>query len=134
MDTGFDIMTLNIVQARPPHPVIPTSLTHSVFFAYVKEEWKTSPTLECLLDPDMIEGFVRSLKGRQLIGSTIARYVDNLKYGLRYLYTKDGKAYAEQEHYVNLGRLGVQCRKQAVHSTAHHSWQALEAKHKWAEW
>lgn len=105
-----------------------------MFFAYVKEERRTSPTLECLLDPDLIEGFVRSLKARGLQGSTIARYVDNLRYGLRYLYIKDGKAYAEQEHYMNMGRLSVQCRKQAVHSTAHQSWQALEAKSKWAEW
>lgn len=105
-----------------------------MFFAYVKEECKTSPTLKCLLDPDKIEGFVRTLKGKGLSGSTIARYLDNLRYGLRYLYIKDGKAYAEQEHYLNVGRLSVQCRKQAVNSTAHQSWQAMEAKHKWAEW
>ena len=37
------------------------SLTHPVLFAYVKEEQRTSPTLECLLDPDMIEAFVGSL-------------------------------------------------------------------------
>ena len=76
---------------------------------------------------------MRSLKGRQLHGSTIAQYVDNLKYGLRYIYIKDGKAYAEQVQYMNVGRLGVQRRKQAVHSTPHHSWQASEAKQKWAE-
>ena len=85
------------------------SLTHPVFFAYVKEEQRTSPTLECLLDPDMIEAFVGSLQGRGLQGSTIARYLDNLRYGLRYLYTKANKPYAQQEHYVNIGRLMCVC-------------------------
>lgn len=93
-----------------------------------------SPTLECLLDADMIEGFVRSLKQKGLMGSTIGQYLDNLRYGLRYLYTKAGKAYAEQDHYISIGKLREQCRKQVVRSTAHQSWQALEAKHKWAEW
>ena len=110
------------------------SLTHPVFFAYVKEEQRTSPTLECLLDPDMIEAFVGSLQGRGLQGSTIARYLDNLRYGLRYLYTKANKPYAQQEHYVNIGRLIVQCCKQVVQSTAHQSWQPLEAKDRWAKW
>ena len=64
----------------------------------------------------------------------VSKHCYVLRYGLRYLYIKDGKAYAEQEHYMNMGRLSVQCRKQAVHSTAHQSWQALEAKSKWAEW
>ena len=105
-----------------------------MFFAYVKEERNINPTLECLLDPGTIEGFVRTLSDRRLNGSTIGRYIDNLKYGLRYLYTKAGKAYLEQDHYLNMGKLGERYRKQAVHSTAHQSWQALEAKRKWAEW
>ena len=33
-----------------------------------------------------------------------------------------------------MGKLGEEYRKEAVHTTAHQSWQALEAKHKWAEW
>ena len=105
-----------------------------MFFAYVKEELNTSPTLECVLNAEMIEGFVRTLTDKKLNGSTIAQYLDNLRYGLRYLYTKDGKAYLEQDHYFNMGRLAEQHRKQVVHSTAHQSWQALEAKRKWAEW
>lgn len=125
-----------------PYLSLPLSLTHThththihtVFFSYVKEEHNISPTLECLLDSEVIEGFARSLKRKGLQGSTIARYLDNLRYGLRYLYTKDNKPYAHQEHYVNIGRLSEQFRKQVVHSTAHQSWQALEAKDKWAEW
>jgi len=105
-----------------------------VFFAYVKEDEDMSPTLECMLNSALIEGFVRVLLGRRLNGSTIARYLDNLRYGLRYLYTKANKPYAEEEHYRRVGQLREQYRKQAVQSTAHHSWQALEAKRKWAEW
>lgn len=86
------------------------------------------------MDAEMIEGFVLTLKEKPLQGITISRYLENLRYGLRYLYIKDGKEYSEQEHYINVGRLGEQCRRQVVSSTACRSWQALQAQQKWAEW
>ena len=60
-----------------------------------------------------------TLKEKPLQGITISRYLENLRYGLRNLYIKDGKEYSEQEHYINVGRLGEQCRRQVVSSTAH---------------
>ena len=105
-----------------------------MFFAYVKEERDVTPTLECLYDGNLIDGFVSTLQDRGLQASTITCYLDNLKYGLRYLYTKANKSCSEQDHYLNVSSLAERYRKQTAHSTAHHSWQALAAKGKWAEW
>lgn len=107
----------------------------AVFLAYVKDTLKQTPTLDCFRDEDSLESFIKTLVQKGLSGGTIAQYVDHLIYGVRYVKIMDGvKAYEEEELYTKLCRLREQHRRQAVHSTAHHSWQALDAKKKWLEW
>lgn len=107
----------------------------AVFFAHVKDTLKQTPTLDCFRDEESLEGFIQTLVQKGLSGGTIAQYVDHLIYGVRYVMIVDGvKDYEEEELFIKLCRLREQHRRQVVHSTAHQSWQALDAKRKWLEW
>lgn len=60
-----------------------------MFLAYIKDTLGKIPTLDCPRREEMVQGFVQTLVQKEILGNTIAQYVDHLQYGLRYLSSKD---------------------------------------------
>lgn len=106
-----------------------------MFFVHVNDTLDQTPTLDCFRDEDSLESFIKTLVQKGLSGGTTAQYVDHFIYGVCCVKLMDGVTdYEDEELFAKLCRLHEQHHRQVVHSTAHQSWQALDAKKTWLEW